>query len=48
MKNGHFWTLAGRPDARISRVLEWLNLTAPQLKNIQANAPPKNADSISI
>ena len=25
-----------------------LNLTAPQLKNIQANAPPKTAESISI
>ena len=30
------------------RVLAWLNLTAPQLKNIQANAPPKTAESISI
>lgn len=30
------------------RVLQWLNLTAPQLKNIQANAPPKHAEIISI
>ena len=28
------------------KVLAWLNLTAPQLKNIQANAPPKTAESI--
>jgi hypothetical protein len=29
------------------RVLAWLNLTAPQLKNIQANAPQKTEKSIS-
>ena len=28
------------------RVLVWLNLTAPQLNHIQANAPPKAAESI--
>jgi hypothetical protein len=30
------------------RVLAWLNLTAPQLENIRANAPPKHAEVISI
>lgn len=30
------------------RVLAWLKLTAPQLENIRANAPPKHAEVISI
>ena len=30
------------------RVLAWLNLTAPQLESIRANAPPKHAEIVSI
>jgi hypothetical protein len=48
LENGHFWTLAANLIQGYQRLLAWPNLTAPQLKNIQANAPIKTVESMSI
>jgi hypothetical protein len=47
MENGNFWTLAGRPDARISKGSRMAQSKGAAVENIQANAPPKTAESIS-
>ena len=48
LENGHFWTLAGRPDARISKGSRMAQSNCAAVEKHTGKRPPKTAESISI